>query len=356
MYRSAILGCGPRAVGHAEALAHVTSGRLVAACDVDSGRLDRFCDRFKIADRFTDLRQMVEAARPDLLHVVTTPERLTIIEQAVALPVRAILMEKPLACLPSAGYRILRLCREAGIPLFLNHQLRHHAPFQRVRDAIQAEEIGELVTLRATSKGRLLEQGTHMLDLLSYLLDDAPARSILAQAEGAGSFRQAHPSPDNVLIALRWRGDVPVIVESGPASPTWRGERNFWWNKAVEAVGTRGMIASSTNHGWWMVTDRGSWSEEREYDPEDLLAQARLTEGIFRSFDDPGYRHPNRPEVSPIAFELAQNALRSALERRRISLPAEPVPDTVWNGIQHALILDGGEKESGVVRRNRGGN
>ena len=62
-----------------------------------------------------------------------------------------------------------------------------------------------------------------------------------------------------------------------------------------------------------------------------------LTEGIFRAFDDPGYRHPNRPEVSPIAFELAHNALRSALERRRISLPAELVPDSVWEGLQQAL-------------------
>jgi predicted dehydrogenase len=337
MYRSAILGCGPRAVGHAEAFAHVRSGCLVAACDVDRGRLDQFCDRFDIQARFTDLREMVESATPDLLHVVTTPERTEIIEQVVALPVRAILMEKPLACRPSAGYRILSLCKQAGIPLYVNHQLRHHEPFQRVRDAIQAEEIGELVSLRATSKGRLFEQGTHMLDLLSFLLDDVPARSLLAQAEGAGSFRQTHPSPDNVLISLRWHNDVPVIVESGAASPAWRGEPDFWRNKAVEAVGTRGFIASSTNHGWWMVTDNGSWSEEREYDAEDLLAQARLTEGIFRTFDDSTYRHTNRPETSPIAFDLAQNALLSALEHRRIPLPAKPVPDEVREGLQDAL-------------------
>lgn len=337
MYRAAILGCGPRAVGHAEAYVHVSSGRLVAACDLDRARLDRFCDRFGVAERFTDLPPMLEHTSPDLLHVVTTPERTEIVEQVVKLPPRAILMEKPLACRPSAGYRILQLCEQAGIPLYLNHQLRHHAPFQRVREAIHGEEIGELVSLRATSKGRLFEQGTHMLDLLSYLLDDVPARSLLAQAEGAGSFNKTHPSPDNTLVSLRWRDDVPVIVVSGAASPTWRGEPDFWRNKAVEAVGTRGFIASSINHGWWMVTHKGSWSEERLYDPEDLLAQARLTEGIFQAFDDPGYRHLNRPETSATAFDLAQNALRSALERRRIPLPAEPVPDSVWEGLQQAL-------------------
>jgi len=337
MYRAAILGCGPRAVGHAEAYAHVTSGRLVAACDRDRGRLEPFCDRFQIEGRFTDLGQMLETVGPDLLHVVMTPERAEIFAQAAKVPPRAILMEKPLACRPSAGYAILHTCRRAGIPLFINHQLRHHQPFQRVREAILGEEIGELVGLRGSSKGRLLEQGTHLLDLLSFLQDDVPARSLLAQAEGAAAFRSSHPSPENMLISLRWRNDVPVIVESGPASASWRGETNFWLNKAVEATGTRGSVASSANHGWWMVTTRGSFGEERAYAPEDLLAQARLTEGIFRTFDDPGFKHPNRPEVSSIAFDLAQAAMQSAFERRRIALPAPPVPDAVFDGLRAAL-------------------
>jgi hypothetical protein len=59
--------------------------------------------------------------------------------------------------------------------------------------------------------------------------------------------------------------------------------------------------------------------------------------GIFRTFDDPGYNHPNRPEVSSVAFDLAQAAMQSALERRRISLPAAPAPDSVFDGLRAAL-------------------
>src|SRR5260370_29632477 len=117
MYRAAILGCGPRAVGHAEAYAHVTSGRLVAACDLDRARLASFCDRFRIEGRYTDPTQMLAAVQPDLLQIVTTPERAEIVAQAIQVPPRAFLMEKPLACRPSAGYAILDACREAGIPL-----------------------------------------------------------------------------------------------------------------------------------------------------------------------------------------------------------------------------------------------
>jgi predicted dehydrogenase len=337
MYRAAILGCGPRAVGHAAAYAHVASGRLVAACDLDRERLEQFCKRFHIAERFSDLHQLLEAVRPDLLHIVTPPERAAVVQEALRVPPRALLVEKPLACRPSAGYAILDACQAAGVALYVNHQLRHHTPFQRVREAILGEEIGTLVSLRGSSKGQLLEQGTHLLDLLSFLQDDVPAQSVLAAAEGADSFGKPHASPNNTLMAFRWRGGVPVFLESGAASPTWRGEPDFWLNKGVEAVGTRGFIASSTNHGWWMVTDRGRSGEECRYIGEDELAQARLTEGIFRCFDDPGYLHPNRPEVSPIAFSLAQAAMQSALERRRIPLPGPRVPDTVFDGLRDAL-------------------
>src|SRR4051794_8024839 len=82
MYRAAILGCGPRAVGHAEAYAEVESGRLVAACDADEGRLGQFCDRFGIERRFVRLQEMLEEVRPELLHIVTPPERDEIVAEA----------------------------------------------------------------------------------------------------------------------------------------------------------------------------------------------------------------------------------------------------------------------------------
>ena len=93
----------PRAVAHAEAYAHVTSGRLVAACDTDTRRLAVYGDRFRIPERFTDLRQMLETARPDLLHIVMSPERDTVVAEAVRTAPRAILLEKPLACRPSVA-------------------------------------------------------------------------------------------------------------------------------------------------------------------------------------------------------------------------------------------------------------
>src|SRR5262245_56524610 len=134
MFRAAIVGCGPRAVGHALAYQHVPSGRMEACCDLDEHRLGEFCDRFDVAVRHADLATMLEAVQPDLVHVVTAPwVRWSVIETILRHPPRGILVEKPLSNRPAEGYRILEACARAGVPLFVNHQLRHHASWRHVR-------------------------------------------------------------------------------------------------------------------------------------------------------------------------------------------------------------------------------
>lgn len=73
MYRSAFLGCGPRARAHARAYQPVQRGEIVAICDRDEGLLGSFGEEFGIERRHTDLDAMLERERPDLLHIVISP-------------------------------------------------------------------------------------------------------------------------------------------------------------------------------------------------------------------------------------------------------------------------------------------
>ena len=73
MYKSAFLGCGGRARGHAQAYQHVEGGQIVAICDMNEELLNSFGDDFGVSERYTDLHQMLEQESPDLLHIVTAP-------------------------------------------------------------------------------------------------------------------------------------------------------------------------------------------------------------------------------------------------------------------------------------------
>ena len=48
MYKSAFLGCGGRARGHAQAYQHVKGGEIVAICDMNEHLLNNFGDDFGI--------------------------------------------------------------------------------------------------------------------------------------------------------------------------------------------------------------------------------------------------------------------------------------------------------------------
>ena len=54
MFKSAMLGCGGRARGHAAAYAHVRQSTLAAVCDMDRSRLDPFAEEYGVPARYTD--------------------------------------------------------------------------------------------------------------------------------------------------------------------------------------------------------------------------------------------------------------------------------------------------------------
>ena len=98
MFKSCLLGCGPRARGHARAYEHVEKARLEAVCDKDPQRLRAFLEEFEVERAYSDLREMLEREKPDLLHVVTQPtQRVEFFELAAETGVPAMLIEKPLA-------------------------------------------------------------------------------------------------------------------------------------------------------------------------------------------------------------------------------------------------------------------
>lgn len=108
--RTAIVGAGNIARFHVEGLRALGDGvDIVAAVDVDAAALAEFCTRYEIAGHYPDIDSMLDATRPDLVHVCTPPGRH--VEQVLAclsagVPV---LVEKP----PALSLRELDVLAEA---------------------------------------------------------------------------------------------------------------------------------------------------------------------------------------------------------------------------------------------------
>ncbi|MEO2006314.1 MAG: Gfo/Idh/MocA family oxidoreductase, partial [Candidatus Poribacteria bacterium] len=127
MYKSAILGCGGRARGHARAYEHVTGGKLAAICDTDTDRLTAFGEQFGVGARYTDVHEMLDKEKPDLLHVVTQPDlRAPLLTIASDHGVPAVVVEKPIAIAGEDYLQLRELQANTSTKICINHQLHFH--------------------------------------------------------------------------------------------------------------------------------------------------------------------------------------------------------------------------------------
>ena len=134
MYKSAMLGCGGRARAHASAYRFVKGGKIGAICDMNEDLLNRFGDDFDISARYTNLDEMLEKEKPDLLHIVTAPVlrgtnqriRYPLMKQASDHGVPAAIVEKPIAVESEDWKQIAGLAEETKTKFIVNTQLNFH--------------------------------------------------------------------------------------------------------------------------------------------------------------------------------------------------------------------------------------
>ena len=97
-YRTAIIGCGRRAYGHANAYRLISNAKLVACSNKsDLSRRRKFANTYNTAS-YSSAKRMIEEEKPDLVHLVTMPDQsLNLLRMVSELGVPACLVEKPIA-------------------------------------------------------------------------------------------------------------------------------------------------------------------------------------------------------------------------------------------------------------------
>jgi predicted dehydrogenase len=76
---------------------------------------------------------------------------------------------------------MVAMCQERGIKLAVFYQLRFCNEFARLKRAIAGGEIGDLQRLDAYCYGNLFDQGSHMVDMLRWLLPERAPAWVAAQ-------------------------------------------------------------------------------------------------------------------------------------------------------------------------------
>ena len=337
MYRSCFLGCGGRARGHAQAYKHVTRSEMVAICDMNEERLNSFGDDFGVETRYTDMVEMIEKERPDLLHIVTPPTiRYSLMKIAADLGVPAVIVEKPIA-LQSEDYIEIRTLLGTETKFIVNTQLHFHPNNLTLGAAVRGGEIGDIRFVDASARSTPIDQGPHVLELVSSYLGLIAPTQVFGQVSGGEHMRGSQPSPQHGSAAVTYEGGIRAQVTFGTASAPriWDSDSTVM-HKRIAVYGTEGW-AHWYMAGWEKFTQGGGYeSGSHGYGEQDVLGQAGLTDAVFDWIEDESVGHATSLSNSLNEFGIILGMYTSALRREPVPLPFDP-PANMLSDLADAL-------------------
>lgn len=337
MHRSAFLGCGGRARGHARAYDKITRGEKVAVCDLNEERLKSFGDEFGIETRYTDIHKMLDTEKPDVLHIVTQPDlRLPLMTIAAEHEVPAAIVEKPIA-LDSGDFKAIQeLGQKSKTKFIVNHQLRFHPKFLELHSDVMEGRIGDVKFIEASARLNMLGQGTHVIDLMFAMNDYAEPDTVFGQAFGTKGFDSSHPTADMAEAYITFKNGshgLLVIGQNARRTDDFRADHQ---HKRVAVYGTHGFVHWQMNAWERNLKDGDYECGEKSYGEEDVLGQQGLTEAVFDWLEDESKLHPNRLDVSLAEFGVILGIFQSVVEHAPVSFPND-LPDCLLDALRKTL-------------------
>lgn len=322
MIRVGFIGCGHRGTRMAECYETIEDVELIAACDIDEGRLEAFRKRFGIPNGYQRYEDMLARENLDIVHLATQPTlRREPILAAAEKRVKVILTEKPVALSLPELDEMLEACERNDVKLIINHQLRYQSPWRRLKSAIEQKEIGDLTFLFAHTRMNALEQGTHLLDLILWLRDERLPERVFGDAYGDEDFKKTHSAPRTVLGVLVFPDGVRCLVHMGPEAPELPDAEGFSMNLGIQAVGTDGRAQAWLGRWHLFKNPRDQTAVRIPYGDDDRNAQIALQKDLIHAVMEPGFRHPCDAHLGRASLELIEALCLSSLEKRQISLP-----------------------------------
>lgn len=177
--RVAVIGLGRMGVRHVQAAQNLGMD-VCGVADIAPAALEAAQHAYGVpaAGCFTDPLTMLAAVKPHALVIATTaPTHAEFVLAAVEQGVRHILCEKPMTTSLAQAEAMEQACRQAGVQLAVNHQMRFMSQYSRVKALIGTEAFGPLSSIViAGSNFGLAMNASHYFEMFRYMTDGPVAQ------------------------------------------------------------------------------------------------------------------------------------------------------------------------------------
>lgn len=324
--RVVLVGTGGWARAHALAMRQCREVELVGICGHHNrDRLAALGAEFGGLPGDLALEPLLRRLQPDIVDIACNPHyRLAGVQAAVAAGAKLVNLEKPLALTPGEAYAIEALCRKSGTLLTVNHQKKFLPAWAKLRALIDAGALGPVRFLRATCQGNLLEQGTHIVDMLLFFNDYRPLEWVMGQVgDLAGLDKPQASAPDAAVAAMAFTDGVRVLFECGTVGRALPGETNKWQQFGIEVYGDAGHAAVTLNRTLTVTTyaDGRVVTEPSSWDRDYVNALAAHLDAVGAYVRNPAAGHISDLDRSLQSFSAVMAIYASAVHGDRVRLP-----------------------------------
>ena len=183
-YRVGIVGCGSISHLHARGYQGVDSVEMVALADPVQAAADAFGDQYGIEKRYTDFRQMLDEEDLDIVSNATWHKlHASITISICARKPKAVLCEKPMATCMGECNEMMIAAERNGVKLAIGHQRRFNPAWNEARDLIADGAIGRIQHVTAVGRQGLLNDCSHIFDMMRFVMGDANAEWVIGNVE-----------------------------------------------------------------------------------------------------------------------------------------------------------------------------
>lgn len=183
--RCAVIGCGRVGCGfddysngkiirtHAGSYFKNCNTKLVALCDVDKNKLQKYGKKYKVKGLYTESSEMFENEHIDCVSICTLVDtHLRLVEKAAKYGVRGIFLEKPISNSLQSARKIIDICKAHKIVLLIDHQRRFDPFYQYLKKFILNNKLGKIQLVNIYYGRGIANSGSHLFDMLHLLFGE----------------------------------------------------------------------------------------------------------------------------------------------------------------------------------------
>ena len=303
---------------------------LRAACDLRPEVCDKLREAFPGIQTFTSHQDMFKDSPTDVVCVSTyATSHLQITLDALALPLKGILVEKPLGDTWEVGKDVLSAVRSKGIPMAVPHGLLAMDHSLEVIDLVKGGAIGDVQFVNVEcAKWDIINAGIHWFNFFVHLTGFEAVETVLCQCDtSTRTYRDGMQVETSSATSAQTRSGIRMLLTSGDEVKSIDGE-DFVWH----IYGSNGMIKFwSFEPAYEIFNADNPTGKQLEVPAKSSAGHQRHLENLAAQVEsgEPDY---SIAESSLTALEICEAAYVSNRNRCLVTLPLSSFTPPVQSG------------------------